>query len=63
MRTYGQKLVKFCTHTHTHTHTHTRRGSISSKDVKMWTVLSTVECNALEISMHAAPFILGLIYV
>ena len=22
MRTYGQKLVQFCTHTHTHTHTH-----------------------------------------
>ena len=21
MRAYGQKLVKFCTHTHTHTHT------------------------------------------
>ena len=23
MRAYGQKLVKFCTHTHTHTNTHT----------------------------------------
>ena len=23
MRAYGQKLVKFCTHTHTHTQTHT----------------------------------------
>ena len=22
MRSYGQKLVKLCTHTHTHTHTH-----------------------------------------
>ena len=24
MRAYGQKLVKFCTHTHTHTRTHMR---------------------------------------
>ena len=40
MRAYGQKLVKFCTHTHTHTHTHTdTRGNLSSIDyniIIMW---------------------------
>ena len=33
MRAYGQKLVKFCTHTHTHTHTHTR---VSYSSIDGW---------------------------
>ena len=30
IKAYGQKLVKFCTHTHTHT-----RGKISSRDMPL----------------------------
>ena len=33
MRAYGQKLVKFCTHTHRHTDT---RGNLSSIDYSIW---------------------------
>ena len=30
MRSYGQKLVKLCTHTHTHTHTRVSYSSIDN---------------------------------
>ena len=36
MRAYGQKLVKFCTHTHTHTHTRARVAKLVVEITESW---------------------------
>ena len=51
MRAYGQKLVKFCTHTHTHTHTRAR--ARAAKLVVEITTINNVYTNRIHMVYYS----------